>query len=453
MRTSQSRWWRALQCALMAVVIWGGSPVVDGPARAATPQRFSMEFRDADIRDVLRALGQENKFNVVFGEDVQGKVTLSFRDVTLQEALEAILHIHGLSGLQEGNILRVIRSPFAVGEDQLVTVILPIKYADVDELSASIKQLLSSRGKLTVDKRTNAMLIRDVQENIRRIREVVLKLDAQTPQVLIEAKIVEAETNYTRELGIQWGANYVDRNGAGTVGIGGTTATGGGGAAGSNFLINLPAAVGPGSGGAIGFSFGNIADTLKLDMQLTALQNSGHGRILSSPKILTQNNKEAKISTGLTIPVLTSTVVTAGVSSPGGAEGSQAATGVQNIEVNLSLTVTPHVTPGDQINMKILAEKKDADFSREVLGIPTLTTREASTEMIAHDGETVVIGGIYKKTENKQRSGIPFLSDIPWLGWLFKKDSTSDDQTELLIFVTPHLYRNQGLAASSSSVQ
>jgi len=443
------RWHKgAARYAVMAAVV-GLLSGLQGATFAAAPARFSMEFRDADIRDVLRALGQENKLNVVFGDEVQGKVTLSFRDVTLQEALEAILHIHNLSSVQEGNILRIIRSPFAAGEEQLTTGMIPIKYADAEDLSIPIRQLLSSRGKLTTDKRTNTLLVRDVQENIRRIRDVIMSLDERTPQVMIEAQIVEADVTFAREIGIQWGTNYVNRNGLGTFGIGGTAATGGVGAAGSNFLVNLPASVGPGSGGALGFSFGNISDTLKLDMQLTALQNSGRGRILSSPKILTQNNKEARVSTGLTIPVLTSTVVASGVATPGGSQGSQAATGVQNIDVNLALTVTPHVTPGDQINLKILAEKKDADFAQQVQGIPTLTTREASTEMIARDGETVVIGGIFKKTETKQQTGLPFLSDIPWLGWLFKKESVSDDQTELLIFVTPHLYREEGPTVSS----
>jgi type IV pilus assembly protein PilQ len=437
--------------AAMGMVVWGWVSTVEGAAVTTPPaRRFSMEFRDADIRDVLRAIGQENKLNVVFGDEVQGKVTLSFRDVTLQEALEAILHIQNLSTMQEGNILRVVRSPFLAGEEQLVTAIIPIHYADADELSQSVKQLLSSRGKLTIDRRSNTMLVRDIQENIRRMRDVVVRLDERTPQVLIEARIVEADTSFSREIGIQWGANGISRNGLGTFGLGGTAATKGVGEAGSNFLVNLPASVGPGSGGAIGFSFANIADTFKLDVQLTALENTGRGKILSSPKILTQNNKEAKISTGLTIPVLTSTVVASGVAGPGGAEGSQAATGVQNIDVNLALTVTPHVTPGDQINLKIHAEKKDADFAQQVQGIPTLTTREASTEMIARDGETVVIGGIYKKTESKQRTGLPFLSNIPVLGWLFKNEQTSDDLTELLIFVTPHLYHGQEPSVSSN---
>jgi type IV pilus assembly protein PilQ len=440
--------WAMAAIAVIVVVwalAWPGGVAADESLQ--TPRRFSMEFRDADIRDVLRALGQQNRLNVVFGDEVQGKVTLSFRDVTLRQALEAILRIQNLSSIQEGNILRIVRSPIAAGEEYLVTAIIPIQYSDADEISKAIQQLLSSRGKLTIDKRTNTLLVRDVQENITRVRGVIASLDTRTPQVLIEAKIVEADTNFIKEIGVQWGANLVDRSNFGTIGVGGTGV--GSVPGGSNFLVNLPAAVGPGSGGAIGFSFGNIADTFKLDLQLTALQNSGRGRILSSPRILTQNNKEAKISTGLTIPVLTSTVVAAGVSTPGGAQGSEAATGVENIEVNLSLTVTPHVMPGNEINLKVHAEKKEADFSRQVQGIPTIITREASTEMIARDGQTVVIGGIYKKTDSQSRTGLPLLSDLPVIGWLFKKEKTTEDQTELLIFVTPHLYRESASLASS----
>jgi type IV pilus assembly protein PilQ len=420
-----------LVTSLLAGLLTG----VDRPALASPPARFSMEFRNADIRDVLRALGQENNLNVVFGDDVQGNITLSFRDVTLQGALEAILRIQNLSGLQEGNILRIVRLPFSAVEEQLVTATIPIKYADVEELSGSIKQLLSSSGRLTVDKRTNTIVVRDIQDNINRIRNVAMTLDERLPQVVIEAQIVEVDVNVVSTLGIRWGGNEGIRNGLGTVGMEGTSETGG----------FSPAAVGPGSGGAVGFSFGNVPDTLPLDQQLTALQNSGRGRILSSPKFLIQNNKEAKIATGLTIPVLTSAVVSSGVATPEGAQGGQATTGVHNIDVTLSLTVTPHVTTMGQINLKLHVEKKDADFARQVRGIPTLITREASTEMIVRDAETLVIGGIYEKTDRKLRAG----ASHHWFGWLFKQDSPSDNQSELLIFVTPHLY-HEGDSADSS---
>ncbi|MEW6325523.1 MAG: secretin N-terminal domain-containing protein, partial [Nitrospirota bacterium] len=340
-RPQKAAW--SLAAAALALALHG---VVPGAA-AQESRRFSMEFRDADVRDVLRALGQQNRLNVVFGDEVQGKLTLSFRDVTLRDALDAILRIQNLSSIQEGNILRIVRSPIAAGEEHLGLAIIPIQYGDADDVSHTVQQLLSSRGKLTIDARTNTLLVRDVPENITRIRGVIGALDNRTPQVLIEAKIVEADANFAREVGIQWGTNFTDRSNVGTFGIGGTAATGGVGGAGSNFLVNLPASVGPGSGGAVGFSFGNVADTLLLDVQLTALQNSGRGRILSHPRVLTQNNKEARISTGLTIPVLTSTVVASGVAGPGGAQGSQATTGVENIDVSLSLTVTPHVTPGN----------------------------------------------------------------------------------------------------------
>ena len=401
-----------------------------------------MEFRDAEVKDVLRALGRENQLNVVFSDDVRGKLTLSFRDVTLEEALDAILMTQNLSSVQEGNILRIVRSPFAAGEERMMTEIIPVKFADVEEMARAVGPLLSSRGRVTQDIRTNSLLIRDVPENIKKIHAVIDTLDTRTPQVLIEAKIVEAETSFIRELGVQWGANVIDRNNFGTFSIGGRDATGGVGVAGSNFLINLPASVGPGSGGALGISFGNISNTFLLDLQLTALENSGRGRILSSPRVMAQNNKEAKVSTGLTIPVQTATVVTSGLVTPGGGQGGQAATGITNIEVNLALTVTPHVTPGNEISLKILVEKKEADFSREVLGIPTIITREVSTEMITRDGETIVIAGIYKKTESERRSGLPWLSKIPVLGWLFKNEEVIDDQTELLIFVTPRIYRS-----------
>jgi type IV pilus assembly protein PilQ len=435
--------------AVVATVLVGLLAGTDRSVPAAAPSRFSIELRDADIRDVLRALGQESHLNVVFGEEVQGKITLSFHDVTLHEALGAILRIQNLNSMQEGNILWIVRSPFAEGEAQLITKTITVQYADADELSNSIRPLLSDLGRLAVDKRTNTLVVRDTLENTRRILAVVSTLDERTPQVLIEAQIVEADVNFARDIGVQWGVAEPDRHRLGASGVGGAEDTGGTGRAGGKILINTPAAVGPGSGGTSGFSFGSIPNASQLDLQLNAMRNSGRGRILSSPKILTQNDKQARVSTGLTIPVLTSTVVTSSVSTPAGAQGSQATTGVANINVDLSLTVTPHVTPGNQIGLKLLAEKKEADFSREVHGIPTLTTREASTEMIARDGETVVIRGIFETMKTTQRSGIPVLSAIPWVGRLFTQESVTDVPSELLIFVTPHLYGGGGSTVSA----
>jgi type II secretory pathway component GspD/PulD (secretin) len=200
----------AVRYVLVTAVLAGLLTGLDRPTLALPPARFSMEFRNADIRDVLRALGQENNLNVVFADDVQGKITLSFRDVTLQGALEAILRIQNLSGLQEGNILRIVRLPFTAVEEQLVTATIPIKYADVDELSNSVKQLLSSSGRLTVDKRTNTIVVRDIQDNINRIRTVAMTLDERLPQVVIEAQIVEVDVTVVSKLGIPRGGRGGD---------------------------------------------------------------------------------------------------------------------------------------------------------------------------------------------------------------------------------------------------
>ncbi|MEK7872110.1 MAG: secretin N-terminal domain-containing protein, partial [Nitrospirota bacterium] len=279
--------------------------------------RYSLEFRDADLKDVLRALAQENGLNVIIGEDVAGRVTLSFKNVSLMEALDAILRINNLTRLQESGIIRVIKSPFPEGEGErdLVTKIIPIRFASAKESSETLKGILGKKGSIAVDARTNSIIVRDVPGNIEKISEIIRGLDSKTPQVLIEARIVEVNTNFTRELGVQWGGNLSQSTSGGTfqatgAASGSTTSTaltGGVGLSGNNFIVNLPANVGSGSGGALGLLFGNISNTFQLDLQLSAMEDRGHGKILSNPKVLTLNNKEAKISSGTEILIPTAT--------------------------------------------------------------------------------------------------------------------------------------------------
>src|SRR3990172_2802872 len=179
---------------------------------------FTMEFRDADLKDVLRALGQENNLNIIIGEDVSGKLTLSFQKVPLQEAFQAILKINNLMSLEEGGIIRVFKSPFAEGEGNMITRMLPINFANLKESQDTVKGLLSKQGAIAVDTRTNTLIVRDVPDNVDRIQAILKNLDTRTPQILIEARIVEASTNFTRELGVQWGGQFSDRTGM-TVGI------------------------------------------------------------------------------------------------------------------------------------------------------------------------------------------------------------------------------------------
>lgn len=413
---------------------------------------FSMEFRNAELKDVLRALGQENQLNIIISDDVDGKLTLSFREVTFEEALEAILKINNLTSFREGDIIRVMKSPFGEGEADLATKILPIHFANAKEMQESVKGLLTKKGSLTVDARTNALVVRDYAWNMAKIHEVVKELDSKTPQVMIEARIVEVNSNFTRELGVQWGGKVYEAGSSGIFQVTGATRgspttsgsnvlAGGTGLSGNNLAVNLPAAVGVGSGGGLGFSFGNVASTLQLDLQLSAMEDIGQGKILSNPRILTLNNKEAKISSGTEILIPTTSILSTATSATSTTAGSSATTGVTTIDAKLELTVTPHITPDNQILIHVKTDKKDPDFNRQVQNIPPLNTRTAETDLLVGDNETVVIGGIYTRNESQGEKGVPWLSKIPILGWLFKKETKTDIQNELLIFITPTVYK------------
>ena len=420
---------------------------------------FNMELRDADLKDVLRALGQESGQNVIIGDGIEGRLTLSFQRVTVQEAFDAILKINNLISFQDRKILRIVKSPFTEGEGDLITRIIPVNFAGAREIADSIKNMLSEQGSVAVDTRTNSLIVRDLPDNLARVGDIIKSLDSRTPQIMIEARIVEASTNFTRELGIQWGGNFTNQTGRGTYQVtgavtdpGGTGAslplTGGAGLSGNNFMVNLPATVAGGTGGAVGFTFGNVASTRQLDIQLSAMEDSGQGRILSNPRVLTLDNKEARISSGTEIFVQTSILsgaATTGVGGTGttGSTGSTGAGGVTKIDAKLELTVTPHVTPDGYVVMHIRVDKKEPDFNRQVQNIPPLTTRSAETDLRVKNGETVVIGGIYARNESVSERGIPWLSKIPILGWLFKKEVRVDNQAEMLIFITPTIYEGE----------
>lgn len=415
--------------------------------------RYSVELRDADIRDVLRAISQERGINMVIGEGVTGKVTLSFQSVTLGDAMDAILKTGDWAKIEESGITRIVKSSVQDGSGDLVTRMLPVQYANAKDLQVGMKELLSKKGSATVDERTNTLIVRDVATSVEWVAKLVKELDSRTPQVMIEARIVEASTNFTRELGVQWGGSYATQSGNRTTTFHGGAAkalstdpaaealTGGLGLSGGPFAVNLPAGVRAGQGGALGVTFGNVADTVRLDLQLSALEDSGKGRILSTPRILTLDNKEARISSGTEILIPTSTIVTAGSNTGGGSVDTP--TGVQTIDAKLELAVTPHVTPNREIVMHVKADKKDPDYSREVQGIPPLTSRSAETHLLVNNGETIVIGGIYTTSSSVSESGVPWLSKIPVLGWLFKKRSTVESQNELLVFITPTIQDDQ----------
>jgi type IV pilus assembly protein PilQ len=416
--------------------------------QAFTGEKISLDFQDADINDILRLIAEVGKVNIIAGGDVQGKITTRMTEVPWDQALDVILKINGLAQDRSGNIIRVAPLEKFTNERQerlkaqitevqaepLVTRIVPANYATAKDLRPNLEKLLSKRGTMIIDARTNTMIITDTQASLDAVLALIEKLDRPTPQVMIEARIVESSRTFLRELGIQLGFAYsqiTDRTFPNRVDVrGGVPATGNTGGLApptppANFLLDLPAAVGLGSGGAIGLSLASIGGAI-LDAQLSALESSGRGKIISSPKIATLDNTEAQIQSGRKIPVATVS-----------AEGTR----TEFVDANITLKVTPHVTPNEFIGMKITATKNEADFTQQVNGIPTITTREANTDMLVKDGDTVVIGGLYRRTIQSARSGIPGFSNIPVLGWLFRKERQQDDSDELLIFLTPRIIR------------
>lgn len=437
---------------LVLAVLAGAFMPVDTEAKSINIRRgrsrFSMEFRNAEIRDVLRAVGQAANLNMIIGDDVSGQVTLSLKNVNLLDALQAVLKTKGFTYVREGNILRVL-SLGEVRYEDLETRVFPLGYASGKEVLTVIEKVKSSRAKVSVDKRMNALVVKDISLNIDSMERLLKNLDVRSPQVLIEARVVEVAKTYTRELGVQWGGQYTGNQtsfSGGQTGISGVSdsgvpavgsailypQTGDIGPSGSAYAVNLPAAVGSGSGGVLGVSFGSVNGKLNLDLQLSAMVSTGNGKILSSPKILTMNNKKAVISSGVDIPVKVLMSTTIGSTNQ-----------LEIISTSLSLTTTPTITADKRIAMVVHVEKSEPDFSQTVDGIPTVTKRMADAELVVNDGETVVLGGILTKSEGEYEAGVPFLSKIPVLGWLFKKKGTYDRQSELLIFITPTVVKQR----------
>jgi type IV pilus assembly protein PilQ len=423
-----------------------------------TGRRIDLDFKDADIHNILRLLADVGQVNIITSDDVKGSVTIRMRNVAWDHALDVILQTKRLGMQRDQNLIRV--APLTVLEKEremeierrkqnmelepLETRIIPISYAKADELQPRASDLMTERGNISVDARTNVIIARDTRNALDQIEALIGTLDTQTPQVLIESRVVEAATTYAREIGIQWGGDFSASSATGnptglafpsSVGVAGgatdsQTPTAGlaptpTGQPNPNFGVNLPAAVGTGSGGALGITLGSIANNANLSIRLSSMEESGSLRILSSPKILTLDNREASIEQGTSIPY---SVVSA--------QGVQTAFK----DATLSLVVTPHVTADGSILMEIEIQRDEPDFNNTgARGDPTILKRKAETELLVSDGHTAVIGGIFTRNHGTAYKKVPFFADIPILGWLFKSKSDSDRRSEMLIFITPRI--------------
>lgn len=430
------------------------------PQKAYVGKKVSFEFKDIDIHNLLRIIAEISKKNIVVADDVKGRVTIRLRNVPWDQALELILRSKGLGKENLGNnIVRVAplktleeeaksraeRHKAAKAQEELTVQLVPVNYAGAGEMAGRVKDILSERGNVAVDSRTNTLIVRDVASNMGRVRSMVQSLDTQTPQVLIESRIVEANTSFRREVGVQWGPQasfgYGTGNPTGLIFPNTAFINGASGSVGTNglvgtpqYAVNLPVGIGAGSGGGLGFSFGSAGGALQLHLRLSALENQGVVKTISAPKVTTLDNNPARISQGISIPF--SQVSAGGVNT-------------SFVEARLSLEVTPHITADGSVLMSIQAQNNQPDSaSTGANGQPAIQRKEASTQVLVKDAETTVIGGIYVRASGSSSNGVPFFSKIPILGFFFRNSREVDTRSELLIFVTPRILNRQAVAQS-----
>ena len=422
-------------------------------------ERLSLNFQDIEVRAVLQLLADFTGLNMVVSDTVAGRITLRLKNVPWDQAMEIILKTKGLSMRRNDNVVLVApteeiasREKLELESQQQILELAPLRseliqvnYAKAADFAALLKsaenKLISERGSVSIDERTNTLLVQDTAAKLSEIRALISELDIPVRQVLIESRIVIANNDFARDLGVKLGF------GATTQGNGTSTGVVGGGLPGDldgstigypgveipagsgnqGLLVNLPQTLAAGSGGAVNLLLGKVGSYL-LRLELSAMQQEGKGEIVSSPRVITSDQNEATIKQGVQIPYQEAT--------------SSGATSVSFKDAVLELTVTPHITPDDRIIMDLLVKKDNPDFTRAVLGVPPVDTRELKTSVLVDNGETVVLGGVFERTKSKNIGRVPFFGDLPYVGWAFKQEQVQDENSELLIFLTPKILKD-----------
>jgi len=401
--------------------------------RKYSGKKINLDFKEVEILDVLRLMADISKLNIIAGDDVKGNVTVRLVDIPWDEALDVILKSKSLGKERFGNIIRVatLRTMQREKEEELAKKnaqkklepikvrLIAVNYAMAAKLTPQIKELLTERGTVSTDERTNVIIVKDVEETLDKAEQLIEYLDTQTPQVLIEARIVEATSTAAEGLGIEWGTDhtYTDANGHPT----GVVFPYNMGAGGS---VSVP---GPADKtGTMGFTFGSVGMINNLNLTLNVMESEGRIKIVSSPKVATLDNTEAMIQQGVSIPITT--------------RGTTGEVTTKYVDASLILKATPHITADGSILMNLNINKSEPDWSNaNYLGEPSIIKKETKTDVLVKSGDTVVIGGVYTNKTSKTVRGVPLLSKIPILGWLFKSEETRVERSELLIFLTPRI--------------
>ncbi len=418
---------------------------------AYSGEKLSLNFQDIDVRSVLQLIADFTDLNLVASDTVQGNITLRLQNVPWDQALDLVLKTKGLDKRKVGNVLLVApadeiaaRERQELESQKQIAELAPLrreliqvnyaKAADIAKLFQSVtsgNESSDERGSITVDDRTNSIIAYQTQDKLDELRRIVAQLDIPVRQVMIEARIVEANVDYDKSLGVNWrGARVGDNNFV--IGGDGGTRTGGGSTTPNTALGTFVDMGATNATSSIGIGF--VTDNTILDLELSAMEKTGNGEIVSQPKVVTSDKETAKILKGAEIPYQESS--------------SSGATSTSFKEAALSLEVTPQITPDNRIIMEVKVTKDAPDFSNALNGVPPINKNEVNAKVLVSDGETIVIGGVFSNTQTKATDKVPFLGDLPFLGRMFKRDVVQDKKSELLVFLTPRIMNNQAIAVS-----
>ncbi len=409
-----------------------------------TGEKLSLNFQDIDVRSVLQLIADFTNLNLVASDTVQGGITLRLQNVPWDQALDLVLKTKGLDKRKIGNVLLVAPADeIAARERQeleslkqiselapLRRELLQVNYAKAADIAKLFQSVTSAesksdeRGSITVDERTNNIIAYQTQDRLDELRRIVSQLDIPVRQVMIEARIVEANVDYDKSLGVRWGGSST----------GGKYTTGGSGTVTGDAATNGPYVDMGVSDATSSIGLGFLTNNTILDLELTAMEKTGNGEVVSQPKVVTSDKETAKILKGTEVPYQEAS--------------SSGATSVSFKEASLSLEVTPQITPDNRIIMEVKVTKDEPDYVNTVLGVPPIKKNEVNAKVLVSDGETIVIGGVFSNTQNKVVDKVPFLGDVPYVGRLFRRDVITESKSELLVFLTPRIMNNQAIAVS-----
>ncbi|NBA94022.1 type IV pilus secretin PilQ [Pseudomonas sp. R5(2019)] len=421
---------------------------------AYTGEKLSLNFQDIDVRSVLQLIADFTNLNLVASDTIEGGITLRLQNVPWDQALDLVLKTKNLDKRKIGNVLLVAPADeIAARERQelesqkqlaelapLRRELMQVNYAkakDIAELFRSVTGAQSKeeeRGSITVDERTNNIIAYQTQERLDELRRIVSQLDIPVRQVMIEARIVEANVDYDKSLGVRWGGSTNLQGNSNWTAYGLDNGGDEAGNTGADVGANVPFVDMGATNATSGIGLGFVTNNVLLDLELSAMEKTGNGEIVSQPKVVTSDKETAKILKGTEVPYQEAS--------------SSGATSVSFKEASLSLEVTPQITPDSRIIMEVKVTKDEPDYLNAVLGVPPIKKNEVNAKVLVNDGETIVIGGVFSNTQSKTVDKVPFLGDVPYVGRLFRRDVVQEKKSELLVFLTPRIMNNQAIAVS-----